>query len=72
MKPDAIAEMKAFLRERYGIETYAQLAGRIRQADRINLAIFTQPIITGQTTGKEQQHESSENRLGDALPSRAS
>lgn len=50
MKPDPIAEMKAFLKERYGIENYDQLAARIRQAPRINLAIFSE-VITDDHSG---------------------
>lgn len=45
MKPDAVTEMKAFLKERYGIETHDQLIQRIRQAPRINLAIFNEVMI---------------------------
>ena len=44
MKPDAVSEMKVFLKERYGIETYDQLVQRVRQAPRINLAIFNEVI----------------------------
>lgn len=40
MAPDLKTQMREYLKERYGISTYAELQERIKTAPRINLAIF--------------------------------
>lgn len=42
MKTDPVKEMENFLRERYGITNHAQLKARIREMQKINLAIFNE------------------------------
>lgn len=52
MQTTAVEEMRAFLRERYGIEDTKQLASRIKAAPRINIAIFTE-VIPNDNSGSQ-------------------
>lgn len=52
MAQDIKEQMREFLKERYGITTSAELQERIRQAPRINLAIFQEAKADDDHAGK--------------------
>lgn len=64
MQTTAVEQMRAFLRERYGIKDTKQLASRIKAAPKINIAIFTEVIPDDDSAGQTPGRVGSRTKVG--------